>query len=346
MNRTHRWLLTGGAFLAAGLGLAAHDAATNHAHAHDRTPTAERADERPVRALLDAVGDAAPVKVELPTPAAPTAAPEPTVEPTTPPAPEPEPTREPEPTTPPEPEPEPSEPARSGDTTPSPEPTPTAPLCGVPLVDGVCQVLDDVTDTVGDVVDVVDEVVTNPTTPPATPIEVKVPVVDIVVTLPAPGPSTLPGADAPAAQPTPVTAPAAPALPVPVGPTVVETLDEPSPTLIEIAHEAVDATDPEPDCWRPPGRDRADRRIHDGLNPPPPRKKAKRHGGGCPGTPGAPDPTEATPAAASNHSAGGQQTPADLTGPLTPPALDRLDHARARSHLPPSRHTAVEPGPA
>ncbi|MFD6771313.1 hypothetical protein ACFWC6_34450, partial [Micromonospora chalcea] len=160
--------------------------------------------------------------------------------------------------------------------------------------------------------------------------------------------ATLPGADA---QPAPVTAPAepavvVPALPVPVGPTVIETLDKPSPALVDLAAEAVDAADPEPDCWRPPGRDRADQRIHDGLNPPAPRKKAKRGGSGCPGTPGAPDRTEVTPAAAGNPGSGGQQAPADLSGALAPPALDRLAHARARSHLPPSRHTAVEPGPA
>ncbi|MFD6771026.1 hypothetical protein ACFWC6_32950, partial [Micromonospora chalcea] len=152
MNRTtQRWLLTAGAAIAAGLGLAAHDAATNTAHAHDRTPAAtERADERPVRALLDAVTDALPVKVELPTPAASETAPKPTTPPA--PEPEPEPTRDAEPAPPtpatpdpdpdPEPEPEPSGPARGTDATPTPstQPTPpTTPLCDVPLVDGVCQ---------------------------------------------------------------------------------------------------------------------------------------------------------------------------------------------------------------
>lgn len=375
MNRTtQRMILTGGIFLAAGLGLAAHDAATNTAHAHDRTPAAERADERrPVRALLDAVTDTLPVKVELPTPAAPTTAPEPTVEPTTP-APEPVPTREPEPepskpaepepTTPPAPEPTPD--PEPTDTTPAPEPTtptePAEPLCDVPLIDGVCQVVEDVVEVVDDVVPPV-EVDVPPVVIDVPPVVVDPPpvVVDvppIVVTLPADGPATLPDADAPTAQPAPAPAPATPAatataeLPVTVGPTVAETLDG-QPTTATVGEMPAAALEdlPVPDCADPDQAAEAHVDYRTTLERHRLTKRGQR--AATRSAPGCPQPgqhndgdacTDATTSGNNGHQHG--QPLGDVTTTLAQPTLDQLRTARPRSQIPPSRHTCIDPGPA
>ncbi|WP_162881440.1 hypothetical protein [Micromonospora aurantiaca] len=365
MNRTQRWLLTGGAFLAAGLGLAAHDAATNHAHAHDRTPAAERADERPrpVRALLDAVGDTLPVKVELPTSAAPTAAPEPTAAPTTPPAPEPEP--EPEPTREPEPEPEPSKPVEpepepdpEPTDTPAPEPTtpaePAAPLCDVPLIDGVCQIVDDVTEPVPPVVVDVPPVVIDVPPVVVNPPPVVVDVPPIVVTLPATGPATLPGADAPTAQPTPAPAtPAAtaPELPVIVGPTVAEADGQPTTATVGELPGAALEDPPPPDCADPDQTAEAHVDYRTVLERHRLTKRGQR--AATRSAPGCPQPgqhndgstcTDATTSSNNGHQHG--HPLGDVTTTLAQPTLDQLRTARPRSQIPPSRHTCIEPGPA
>ncbi|WP_435233393.1 hypothetical protein [Micromonospora aurantiaca (nom. illeg.)] len=366
MTRTtiRRWLLAA-VFTAAGVtGLAAYDAATNTARADDKPaavaerPVPDRGlPGRPVRKLLDAVTDVAPEAKPEPAKDEPANDPPPPPEPEPEPEPEPSKPAEPEPTPPPAPEPTPD--PEPTDTTPAPEPTePAEPLCDVPLIDGVCQVVEDVVEVVDDVVPpvVVDVPPVVIDVPPVVvdPPPVVVDVPPIVVTLPADGPATLPDADAPTAQPAPATpAATAPELPVTVGPTVAETLDD-QPTTATVGEMPAAATEdlPPPDCADPADpattarvdyrttleRHRLTKRG---------QRAATRSAPGCP-QPGQHNDgdacTDATTTDRSGHQHG--QPLGDVTSTLAQPTLDQLRTARPRSQIPPSRHTCIEPGPA
>ncbi|GAA3780893.1 hypothetical protein [Micromonospora maritima] len=410
MTRTtiRRWLMAA-AFTTVGIaGLAAYDATTNTARADDKpAAVAERPGGvldrglpgKPVRKALDAVVDAAPVKVEAPKPKPepepakdepadkPTPPPaEPDPEPSSKPEPKPEPTREPdpepEPSKPADPQPEPTTPVEDRDTdqaeptpepadTPAPEPTtpaepttPTTPLCDVPLVDGICQAVEDVVEVVDEVVPPVEvDLGTEPTpapTEPAPALEVKTPVVDIVVTLPATNPATLPGADDDTAQPPtgqPYTTPAAPtptpvALPIPIGPTIAEAVDQPTEATVGEMPGAALENLPPPDCTDPADQGAE---THVDYRTVLERHRLTKRGlrGGVKSAPGCPKPgqhdngsacTDATTTSNTGQQHG--QPLGDVTSMLAQPTLDQLHHLRARSHLPASRHTAIEPGPA
>ncbi|MCZ7440791.1 hypothetical protein O7598_31145 [Micromonospora sp. WMMC241] len=373
-----RWAIAAALTAGAGLGLAAYDAATHAASADDKPQAAaERPGGTPdrglpgesVRKLVDAVTDVVPVKVDKPEPPAKD---EPAEEPATPPAPKPEPTREaePEPTRPAEPEP--TTPTRDTDRAPDPEPepieaapepepsSPTPALCDVPLVNGICQTVEDVTE-------VVDEVVPPVTTPPVVvdvpPVVVTVPpvivdvpplVVDvppIAVILPSTQPATLPDAEALPAQPQPAPGILPRILPTILGPTIGHTIATAALTALGELPAAL-LEDPPPECGELVSpTDAHYQALLDRLTAlaqrPQPSARPKP---GCPGTPGQPDHPEAGCDNATTSNTGGDrqagQPTGDLAGTIGLPAHGRLDHLRARSQLPESRHTCIEPGPA
>ncbi|MFG2165495.1 hypothetical protein [Micromonospora chersina] len=336
-NTARRWLLAG-AFTAAGIaGAAAYDAATHQAHAADTKPgiVAEQGGlpchDLPRQASARAKAVVAKVAAEP-------AKDEPAEEPATPPPAKPEP--KPEPTAPAAPDPEP-EPTVEPTPTTEPEPTPGEPIVDVPPV------------AVPPVVVDTPPVVIDPT--PATPTPVPEPV---VVTLPADDPAPLPDADAPvtAPKPQPVGTPTPPAppvqLPVVIGP--IPTADEPpaAATVGELRGATAvlqDAPDCDADALDAIHVDRdLIGQLIDSLTAPAaqPQVKAKP---GCPDKPKpAPDQPACTGTTTTSSNAGGNGAPmyADTTTGIAQPALMRLEHARARSTIPASRHVAIEPGPA
>lgn len=173
----------------------------------------------------------------------------------------------------------------------------------------------------------------------------------IVITLPAtdPAPPTRP-----VVQPAPVLPVVLPVALPPVLIAPVPATHPPASIVAQMVAELVAASpDPAADCVDRPddavniNRD-AIRRLIANLTEPAASPRVKP-APGCPGTPGNPldhhGDCASTTATNSGHN-GANAAIADLADSNTAPALDRLQHARPRSHIPAGRHTAIEPGPA
>ncbi|MEU7590652.1 hypothetical protein AB0A95_30720 [Micromonospora sp. NPDC049230] len=219
--------------------------------------------------------------------------------------------------------------------------------------DPVGHILDGVTGTVGEVVDSVGTVVEVITTPPPV-------VVPPVVVTPAPATSTpapttttagtgttQSGTEA-ATVPAPAAAEPVPAdLPVPIGPAVGRTLDDPSPAAYPVDHHAgevrqCDGTPRSLDELRRTIREGADIHTAPRLD-----RTATRDDWPCPSGPAGPvAQAGGMTAVAGSSPQHGDQVSGEGVAQLTWPTLHRLYALRARGDLPVSRSTHLDPRPA
>ncbi|RGC68451.1 hypothetical protein C5N14_13500 [Micromonospora sp. MW-13] len=220
------------------------------------------------------------------------------------------------------------------------DPPPPADRTPTPPADPIGQVIGGVDDVLEETVEVVDGVVdvVPPSAPPVAPVVDAVtpeapasttPAAAPPTTLPATDASPLPDGEAITALPAPA-APSAGALPVDAG---GERADEPAGA----AGTRWTAADPDP-CSAAARTPLHGRGLVRRLLDRDPGLTTNRAHSGCPGNGQAAMKPPPTPIA--------DQLAADPTRSLVQPARGRLGHARARDALPPSRHVAVDPGPA